>query len=316
MTPLRVGLIGARRARQGLGPFLARDLRAAGAEIPCFQVSRATSLAAADHQLRDAAGVEARGYSDLSELLARECLDALVVSSPHGTHAAVLERAAEAGLHVLCEKPVVWGDDDLAGRAAACVAGFEKRGLELWENCQWPRTLTAFERLHPGATGAPPGRFAMGLQPAGAGVQMLADSLPHPLSLLQRLVPGAAPPLADISFADAAGEPERLDVHFRYADTACTVELRRTRRHPRTVWLAIDGRRAERAVSPEDYRLSFRDGARAVPLSDPMSELVADFVTSLQRGGCREAARARHREIVDRMALLGQLRSAWTRAAA
>ena len=41
MRPPRVGIIGARRRRQGLGPFVARDLRAAGAEIPCFLATRA-----------------------------------------------------------------------------------------------------------------------------------------------------------------------------------------------------------------------------------------------------------------------------------
>lgn len=320
MRPLRVGLIGARRARQGLGPFLARDLCAAGAEVPCFQVSRAASVEAARRQLRETAGVVARGYTDLGELLDREALDALVVSSPHESHADVLDAAAEAGLHVLCEKPLLWGSEDLAERAAACVSAFEKRHLALWENCQWPFTLPAFERLHPGSTGAPPARFAMGLRPAGAGAQMLADSLPHPLSLLQRLVPGGAPRVEDVSFSETTLAPECLEVRFRYragaAACVCTIELRPTRSHPRTVWLALDERRAERSVSAADYRLSFRDGSRSVPFEDPMSELVRAFVTSLQRGGEGEAARARHREIVERMALLDRLRSAWQQAAA
>lgn len=318
MTRARVGLIGARRARQGLGPFLARDLRATGAEVPCFQVSREASLAPADRQLRETAGIEARGYTDLAELLAHEALDALVVSSPHETHAAVLEAAAGAGLHVLCEKPLLWGVQDLTGRAAACVSDFEKRGLELWENCQWPCALPAFERLHPGSTRAAPSRFAMGLQPAGVGAKMLADSLPHPLSLLQSLVPGSSPRIVDVSFSDTSADPERLDVRFRYlagaAETACRVELRPTRSHPRTVWLALDDHRAERAIDA-DYRLSFRDGERSVPFEDPMSELIGRFVASLQRGGARsEADRARHREIVDRMSLLGALRDAWLQA--
>ena len=319
MTPLRVGLIGARRARQGLGPFLARDLRAAGAELPCFLVSRAAHLESAASQLEETAGVVARGYTDLRELLAHEELDALVVSSPHETHGDVLDAAVEAGLHALCEKPLLWGVDDLAARAADRISAFEKRHLELWENCQWPFALPAFERLHPGSTGAPPARFAMGLQPAGAGAQMLADSLPHPLSLLQRLVPGGAPRVEEVSFSETTPAPERLELRFRYragaSSCACTIELRPSQSHPRTVWLAVDGRRAERAVS-SDYRLSFRDGARVVPFEDPMSQLVRGFVTALSRGGTGEETRTRHRQIVERMALLDQLRSAWQRAAA
>ena len=40
MTPLRVGLIGARRARQGLGPFLARDLRAGSVWVNDWHMMR------------------------------------------------------------------------------------------------------------------------------------------------------------------------------------------------------------------------------------------------------------------------------------
>ena len=314
MTPVRVGLVGARRARQGLGPFLARDLRAAGAEVPCYQVTSATNLAQADRELREIAGIEARGYTDLSVLLAAESLDALVVSSPHETHASVIVAAAEAGLHVLCEKPLVWGAKDLGERAQLCVTAFEERGLELWENCQWPYTLPAFERLHPGSTNAPPRSLTMRLQPAGPGAKMLADSLPHPLSLLQRLRPGNDPQVTDISISPPAPEASRVEVRFRYrvggSEIACEVELSPTQSHPREVALAIDGRHATRRVSAPDYALSFVDGERSVPLEDPMTLLVADFVATLQRGA-DQTARERHREIVDRMTLLDQLRAAW-----
>ena len=70
MTRLRVGLIGARRARQGLGPFVARDLRAAGAEVPCFLVSRPESLAEAETQLAETAGVPALFYRIVAANLA------------------------------------------------------------------------------------------------------------------------------------------------------------------------------------------------------------------------------------------------------
>ncbi len=326
MKPLRVGLVGARRARQGLGPFLARDLLAAGAEVTCFQVAREASVAEAERQLREIAGVEARSYTQLSALLAGETLDALVISSPHESHADALAAAAEADLHVLCEKPLVWGEGDLEARAAACVATFEKRGLELWENCQWPYTLAAFERLHPGSTGAPPRRFTMELRPAGTGAKMLADSLPHPLSLLQRLAPGPKPRIEEVAFSSTAPDADRIRVRFRYctgaSETACEVELRPTRAHPREVALAIDGHRAVRRTTRPEYRLRYEDGERSVPLDDPMSLLVADFVVAVTRAGSEaapvdeSAAHLRHREIVERMALLGQLRSAWERAIA
>jgi len=319
MTPVRVGLIGARRARQGLGPFLARDLRAAGAAVPCFLVKSEASLVEADRQLRETAGIAARGYTDLPTLLASETLDALVVSSPHESHRGVLEAAAHAGLHVLCEKPLIWGKNDLAAGATACIAAFEEAGRELWENCQWPYTLPAFDRLHPGTTSAPPRHFFMLLQPSGSGARMLADSLPHPLSLLQHLAPGPDPKLEGVRFSSTDPAASRVFVRFRYragaAETACEVELRPTRKHPREVALAVDGRRARRKVSAPDYRLGFEDGARTVAFDDPLRLLVADFVAAMERGGSRQAG-ARHRRIVERMALLDELRAAWEQAQA
>jgi hypothetical protein len=163
----------------------------------------------------------------------------------------------------------------------------------------------------------------MQLRPAGTGAKMLADSLPHPLSLLQRLAPGPEPRIDEVAYSSTAPDAARIRVRFRYStgasETACEVELRPTQAHPREVALAIDGRQAVRRTTRPEYRLSYEDGERSVPLEDPMSLLVADFVAAVTRVGCETgprdetAAHARHREIVERMALLGQLRSAWER---
>ena len=56
MTAARVGLIGARRRRQGLGPFVARDLVAAGASVPCFLGTSEETLEAARRELEERAG--------------------------------------------------------------------------------------------------------------------------------------------------------------------------------------------------------------------------------------------------------------------
>lgn len=46
-------------------------------------------------------------YSDFDEMLAKEQLDALVVSTPSKFHAMQVGKALERGLHVFCEKPFV-----------------------------------------------------------------------------------------------------------------------------------------------------------------------------------------------------------------
>jgi predicted dehydrogenase len=305
----RVGVVGARRARQGLGPFVARDLARAGAQVRAFVATSEATRAAGARELARIAGVEARGYLSLPEMLAREELDALAILSPAGTHEAHLETALEARLHVLCEKPFLWQRPKLAERSAELAAAFGARGLLLFENCQWPYTLAAYRRLHPGALEGAPARFEMRMQPASGGVQLLGDSAPHALSLLQAALPGAGAALEAVRFA---GDPEAgsLAIEFRFqrdaARTEVRLELSATRAHPREAAYAFDGRWARRSVEPDSYALAFADGPRQVPVPDPMAALVADFVDALRRPD-RALEAQRGAAIAERMALLEAL---------
>src|SRR5258706_1684217 len=45
-------------------------------------------------------------YTDYNEMIEKEPLQALIVSTLNDTHYPITVRAIEAGLHVLCEKPI------------------------------------------------------------------------------------------------------------------------------------------------------------------------------------------------------------------
>jgi len=60
----------------------------------------------------------ARAYLDWRELLERETLDAVVVCSPHSTHAAIIAAALDSGLHVFVEKPLCITVEDAQAVAA------------------------------------------------------------------------------------------------------------------------------------------------------------------------------------------------------
>jgi predicted dehydrogenase len=312
----RVGLVGARRRRQGLGPFVARDLVAAGAEVACFVATSEASREAALPDLRSFAGLSPRGYLDLREMLAAESLDALAILSPPECHAGHLELAAEAGVHVLCEKPFVWEVDDPRSRTATLLEAFAERRRIVWENCQWPYTLAGFEALHPGGLATPPRRFEMELEPISRGLRMLGDALPHPISLLQRLCPGTAPRAEGVRVEREGPGAGLTTIRFDYETDSwgCQVQVRLRRRESglRAAAYAIDGRRARRVVSPDGYRLSFADSDRSVPIADPLSELVADFVEALRASGSGQgSAPPQAREIQERMDLLVALTTAY-----
>ena len=309
----RVGVIGASRQRQGLGPFFVRDLQRAGARVPCFLSTSADSARATRRELAEAFGVEANPYLDLDEMLAGEALDALAILSPAQTHRRYLEAARVAGLHVLCEKPFVWGEAELSRTTRRIVSEFEAAGLLLRENCLWPYTLPAFEKLHPGALGAPPRLFEMTLQPANPGVDRLGDSLPHALSLVQALSPGPGR-LEDPSVLGIRGDV--LEIAFSYHTAACRtavcIRLRRTDAIPRRVTFAVDGRSARRVVD-DDYRLFFADADRRVAVEDPLTLLVSDFVCAISaHAGAR--APSQGREIAERMEMLAAIVDTYRRA--
>ncbi len=64
-------------------------------------------------------------YADLDEMLAREQLDAVVVSTPSKLHADMVDKALARGLHVFCEKPFVLDVTD----GARLVQRAEDEGL-------------------------------------------------------------------------------------------------------------------------------------------------------------------------------------------
>jgi len=95
---IRVGIIGAGIGRQHLRGYLG----ARGA-----QVSAICDLdAARAGEMARESGIEARIFTDYRALIDSGCVDAISVCVPNFLHAGVAVAALEAGLHVLCEKPL------------------------------------------------------------------------------------------------------------------------------------------------------------------------------------------------------------------
>ncbi|MBI1900476.1 MAG: Gfo/Idh/MocA family oxidoreductase [Planctomycetia bacterium] len=305
---LRLGIVGARQHRQGIGPHVAGHLARLGACVAAVVGTTERTLDDAIQNLRQRHRIAARGYLALDAMLAAENLDAVVICSPAETHLAYLKTALAAGLPVLCEKPLVFspGTDWLAD-GQAIVQGFAEAGKLLMVNQQWPYTLAAFSALYPDSTGPkrPPGRLDVLLSPASSGLAMIPDALPHVLSLLLALAPsgGEAQEVRLQPLGTDVHEANELAASFRYVHsagaTAVRALFRRAEDQPRPAAYAIDGLAVRRVVEFPAYNMflettgsAFADERqnaaghppppRRLPLPDPLRALLADFLSRLK----------------------------------
>ena len=149
---------------------------------------------------------DAATFTDLDEFLAHPELDAVYIATPNHLHRSICERAARAGKHVLCEKPMATTVVDAQFMVDACDANnvryataFDQRfhaahqiGRELIKSgCLGEITLA---RVHYACwtprdwtpDGLPHDNWR--IDPARAGGGAFIDLAPHGLDLTQMLL--------------------------------------------------------------------------------------------------------------------------------
>lgn len=290
---LRVGILGPSRRHDGTGPFVARFLAEAGAEIVAVAASSEPSARAAAEALA-VHGIRADVHRDAAQLMRDPRLDAVAICSPMSLHEEHLELALAAGLHVFCEKPLLWrGGRPCAAAAASLVDRFEARGRSLHCNTQWVHTLDGFAELHGQDRARRPRTFHMELAPPRPGLAMYADAAPHPVSLLVALGAGG---LAREARAVWSSGGEALEVALIAEvpggdDIAATWSFRAQAHQPRPAAYAIDGARVDREVDLATYTMFLRDRSRKIAIPDPLRQSVKTFLAELTgfHAGARSA---------------------------
>lgn len=294
----RIGIVGAGRTRQGLGPYLARAFLAAGQQLVGITGRDAASTERTARELAAELGVPVAAFPRVAELAA--AVDLLVVAAPPAAHAAGLQAALAAGVPCLCEKPLL----PRGGLADALrlIGQFAARGLLLEENCQWPLVLPTLARLHPALAGQPLRQLRMGLAPAFPGPVMLEDSLSHLLSMLQALAPTAGWQPERVQCTGLAAGSERATLQFAVQGPQGPIEvgleLRLCPAPPRPAFVEINGCRSERRIGP-GYVQSFVAGEREQIAPDPLQALVYAVLATLEQPDLERTA-TRARALADR----------------
>ncbi len=144
---IRVCLVGAGRAARVHATSLIRRLSGA-AVVAVVDVAEEAREALADEF-----GVPLR-TATLEEALERTAFDAVVITTPTFTHRALAVTAAQAGKHVLVEKPMAL----TLAECDAMIAAAEAAGVALQLGYMRrfdPEFVTAWERIQAGAIGKP-----------------------------------------------------------------------------------------------------------------------------------------------------------------
>lgn len=105
-----------------------------------------------DLAVKTAEAYEARAYTRYAELLRDGGIDLVMVMTPVSTHREIVEAAAQAGIHVFCEKPLAVTLADGEAMISAC----RKAGVKLFYGSCYrylPAIREAHELIRQGAIG-------------------------------------------------------------------------------------------------------------------------------------------------------------------
>ncbi len=224
-------------------------------------------------------------------------VEAVAICSPPETHFEYLAAAVERGLHVFCEKPAVWPGGGGAGSFDELITALEavlekarRSSSVVHENTQWVYTLAAFGEIAGQVRPEEVRLFRCELSPSSGGAaEMLMECAAHANSLLLALGGAGARRVKAAHWPAGAGGDARLEIDFMCMgaggqEIEASYRFARQAGQPRHAAYEINGRRVERRVDLEGYRIYLLHEGREMPVADPVESSVAAFVNKAAAG--------------------------------
>lgn len=213
MAALRVAIIGAR----GIGKFHAQWFDREGCQVVAFVTSSQMTLPDNEAALKSVIpNFRGRGYTDVAKMLDEERPDAISVCSPHHLHADHALLALERGIHVLCEKPLVWFGEERIGeamrRSGEVVMTAQGKGRTFALNAQYAAAASWLTEIweQQGLKGSLK-QLTLTMQARlrerdVSGIGLWVDLAPHPLSTLLTLFPEGELDEESVGFTERPNE--------------------------------------------------------------------------------------------------------------
>jgi hypothetical protein len=281
---MNVSIIGAGRARNGIGEYIGKYFHKCGGKVTSvLGTTEKTSLQASSALQRY--GIQANPYTDFNKMISIEKPDVVVIASPSSTHYEYLLKCIDSGLHIFCEKPLIWNDDMDPRKMVEEIFGkaCEKK-LTIAMNSQWPFSIDLYEAICGKIVIQKSNTFFIGMSPPLPGREMIRESVPHALSLLYCLL--GIGEIDDLNF-ESDGERE-LSIRFFYlfGTQVCDVFIRLIFQEtpPRDFSFGLNDKIVFRSLDLKNYEIFFNYGGEKMKIVDPLELSVKNFMEAVEKG--------------------------------
>ncbi len=223
-------------------------------------------------------------YADMDEAITRGDLDFVDICTPSSSHAALAEKALRAGLHVLCEKPLVTSVESLERVEAAKESGCVLFTVNNWRYAPlWVKTRelllgrglgpvrsVSLSVLRPPNSGGGNSDWRRRLETAGGGI--LLDHGWHQLYLV-RSVMNRNPLSVSAQMEYAGGLEETVDLLIRFLTGEARLRL---------TWRA-SSRQNQGEIEGENGKIVIKDD-HLITVTNAQVEVRHDFEEALSAG--------------------------------
>lgn len=301
MVKLKIAVLGA----SSIGKFHVREFARAGTDVTAILGSSKETADNTAQALSLSYGVHPRAYTELDRLIEIEQLDAVSICTPARMHYDQVKKCLTAGLHVLCEKPLVLNSyAKNSPWAKELIALSKKQHKILSVNTQWPSILEYIKNHVDLSTLK---SFSMHMQPATRGIDMLPEQLPHTGSMVVKLIPNGH--AEDITFLKHS--PEDIAINFKYSNENVACDIRYTFTHkesrPRKVIFSFDGMEFQREIG-EQYRQRLVIDTAAFDIEDPFKISIGKFVGAIEG---KNSPMVNTKEIIENVTLQDRIIEAY-----
>jgi hypothetical protein len=279
-----IGIVGPSKTKDGIGEFVIKYFHLNQAKVCGIVSSNYINAVKSSKHLERKLGIVAKPYKNIVALLENEKPRAIAICSPAVYHKKDLLVCAECGIHVFCEKPLIWDNEELLPTVRKIAENFCTQNLLLYQNTQWFYSWFNFEKLFGEET----------LLNAKKIVIELAVSNFDPFFILRESAPHANSILLAISGSDIYEdfsietdyESEVLKVSFKTknknsSSLVVTYVFTKCEQQPRGMAISVDGLKIERVIDMNGYKIYLLFRNKMTLIDDPLNTSIKLFIKKI-----------------------------------